>query len=87
MARVLAVVCGHVYYKIFSYCFFYIDRRKEDRKTGGRKIARQEEGRLQDSRKTAGQEEQEKSLSLLIWFSYRDFGFSPVRRVRRVQES
>ena len=45
------------------------------------------EGRLQDSRKTAGQEEQEKSLSLLMWFSYRDFGFSPVRRVRRVQKS
>ena len=57
--------------KFFHIVFFY----------------RQEEGRLQDSRKTAGQEEQEKSLSLLIWFSYRDFGFSPVRRVRRVQES
>ena len=57
--------------KFFHIVFFY----------------RQEEGRLQDSRKTAGQEEQEKSLSLLIWFSYRDFGFSPVRRVRRVQDS
>ena len=59
------------YYKMFFILFF---------------IYRQEEGRQEDSR-TAGQEEQEKSLSLLIWFSYRDFGFSPVRRVRRVQES
>ena len=55
--------------KFFHIVFFY----------------RQEEGRLQDSRKTAGQEGQEKSLSLLIWFSYRDFGFSPVRRVLPVR--
>ena len=62
--------------KFFHIVFFY----------------RQEEGRLQDSRKTGGQEDRrtgghEKTLSLLIWFSYRDFGFSPVRRVRRVQDS
>ena len=59
------------YYKMFFILFF---------------IYRQEEGRQEDSR-TGGQEGQEKSLSLLIWFSYRDFGFSPVRRVRRVQDS
>ena len=72
IAHVLWVlVCGHVIIKNFHIVFFY----------------RQEEGRLQDSRKTAGQEGQVKSLSLLIWFSSRDFGFSPVRRVRRVQDS
>ena len=34
--------------------FFYIDRRKEDRRTGG-----------QEDRRTGGQE---KTLSLLMWF-------------------
>ena len=60
-------------------------------------LYRQEEGRLQDSRKTGGQEdrrtggqedrrtgENPKFAHVVL---YRDFGFSPVRRVRRVQDS
>ena len=52
--------------KFFHIVFLYIVWRKEEWK----------DSRKED-RRTGGQE---KTLSLLIWFFYRDFGFSPVPR-------
>ena len=51
------------------YKFFHIDFFNIDRR---------KEDRRKEDRRTGGQE---KTLSLLIWFSYRDFGISPVPAV------